>query len=91
MIIPVILSSGSGTRFWPMSRKLYPKQFLPMLGGKDTLLQYTLLRLEHIKDRSAPMLICNEAHRFIVAAQSQAWAYLGEDDIVRFEDQYGRA
>ncbi len=62
---PVILSGGSGTRLWPLSRKLYPKQFLP-LHSDNTLFQETLLRLEPL-DLQAPIVICNEEHRFIAA------------------------
>lgn len=68
MIVPVILSGGSGTRLWPLSRQLYPKQLLPLLG-KDTMLQATLRRLEGIKGLAAPIVVCNEAHRFLVAEQ----------------------
>lgn len=68
MIVPVILSGGSGTRLWPLSRQLYPKQLLPLLG-KDTMLQATLRRLEGIEGLAAPIVVCNEAHRFLVAEQ----------------------
>ncbi|MBA2880002.1 mannose-1-phosphate guanylyltransferase/mannose-6-phosphate isomerase [Desulfosalsimonas propionicica] len=71
MILPVVLSGGSGTRLWPMSRRLYPKQFLPMLGGQETLLQSTLLRLNSVDDCNPPVLVCNAEHRFMVAAQAQ--------------------
>ncbi len=68
-ITPVILSGGSGTRLWPLSRKLFPKQLLPLLG-EQTLLQATVNRLAGLKLRSAsPMVICNEEHRFLVAEQ----------------------
>ena len=66
MIVPVILSGGSGTRLWPLSRKLYPKQFLS-LSKKITLFQDTVTRLPN--DASNPLIICNEEHRFIVAEQ----------------------
>ena len=66
MIVPVILSGGSGTRLWPLSRKLYPKQFLS-LAKKTTLFQDTIMRLPH--KASSPLIICNEEHRFIVAEQ----------------------
>jgi len=66
-MIPVIMSGGSGTRLWPLSRKLYPKQFLP-LSGKQTMLQETLSRLSGL-DTQSPLVICNEDHRFIVAEQ----------------------
>ncbi|WP_243543952.1 mannose-1-phosphate guanylyltransferase/mannose-6-phosphate isomerase [Pseudodesulfovibrio tunisiensis] len=68
MIIPVILAGGSGTRLWPLSRQLYPKQFLPLVNGR-TLLQETALRLNRDEDISAPILVCNEDHRFTVAEQ----------------------
>lgn len=67
-MIPVILSGGSGSRLWPLSRGLFPKQFLP-LAGDASMLQDTLSRLDGIPACAAPLLICNEAHRFIVAEQ----------------------
>ncbi|PKL40260.1 MAG: mannose-1-phosphate guanylyltransferase/mannose-6-phosphate isomerase [Candidatus Riflebacteria bacterium HGW-Riflebacteria-1] len=67
-IIPVILSGGAGTRLWPLSRELYPKQFLP-LAGSHTMIQETLLRLRGLADLAAPIIICNEDHRFLVAEQ----------------------
>jgi mannose-1-phosphate guanylyltransferase / mannose-6-phosphate isomerase len=68
MIHPVILSGGSGTRLWPMSRTLYPKQLLHLLGG-DSLLQQTVRRVS-ARDRYArPLLVANEEHRFIIAEQ----------------------
>ena len=67
MIIPVIMSGGSGTRLWPLSRKKYPKQFLS-LAGSETMLQQTLQRLEGI-EMHQPIIVCNEDHRFIVAEQ----------------------
>ncbi len=68
MIHPVILSGGSGTRLWPMSRTLYPKQLLRLLGG-DSLLQQTVRRVS-ARDRYArPLLVANEEHRFIIAEQ----------------------
>jgi len=66
MIIPVILSGGSGTRLWPLSRKLHPKQFLSLIN-ETTLLQDTILRLP--KSIEPPLLICNEEHRFLAAEQ----------------------
>lgn len=68
MIIPVILSGGAGTRLWPLSRELYPKQLLP-LAGAQTMLQETLCRLEGTADLGTPLVVCNEAHRFMVAEQ----------------------
>ena len=68
MIIPVILSGGAGTRLWPLSRELYPKQLLPLVGER-TMLQETVLRLEGLADLAAPLVVCNDAHRFMVAEQ----------------------
>jgi len=65
---PVILSGGSGTRLWPLSRELYPKQLL-CLAGDNTLLQQTVARLDGLEGVSAPMVVCNEEHRFLVAEQ----------------------
>lgn len=70
MLIPVILSGGSGTRLWPLSRELYPKQLLPLVG-KGTMLQETLARLSGATDLSPPIVVCNESHRFLVAEQLQ--------------------
>ncbi len=67
MLIPVILSGGAGTRLWPLSRELYPKQLLA-LTGERTMIQQTALRLEGLA-AAAPVVVCNEAHRFLVAEQ----------------------
>ena len=67
MITPVILSGGAGTRLWPLSRELYPKQLLPLTGAR-TMLQQTVLRLQGLT-AGAPVVVCNEAHRFLVAEQ----------------------
>ena len=67
MLLPVIMAGGSGSRLWPLSRSLYPKQFISLASDK-TMLQETIARLSGIKHQD-PMLICNEAHRFIVAEQ----------------------
>lgn len=64
-VFPMILSGGTGSRLWPLSRSKYPKQFLKLTSEK-TMLQETALR---IKNANAPILICNESHRFIVAEQ----------------------
>src|SRR6476620_2419433 len=66
-MVPVILSGGAGTRLWPLSREAYPKQFLP-LAGEDTMLQATWRRVEGIAS-AAPIVVANEAHRFMVAEQ----------------------
>lgn len=68
MILPVILSGGAGTRLWPLSRELYPKQLLPLVGEKS-MLQETVNRLEGLSDVCAPVIVCNESHRFMVAEQ----------------------
>lgn len=71
MLIPVILAGGSGTRLWPLSRKLYPKQLLPLVDS-GTLVQNTLSRLQGLGDLADPVVICNEEHRFIIAEQMRA-------------------
>lgn len=68
MLIPVILAGGAGSRLWPLSRSLYPKQFLPLLG-ETTMLQTTLSRIAQLEAAPAPVVICNNEHRFIAAEQ----------------------
>ncbi|MGH7115712.1 MAG: sugar phosphate nucleotidyltransferase, partial [Stellaceae bacterium] len=68
MIHPIVLSGGSGTRLWPMSRALYPKQLLRLLG-QQSLLQQTVQRVGDRDRFAAPLLIANEEHRFIIAEQ----------------------
>ncbi len=76
IVQPVILSGGSGTRLWPLSREYYPKQLLAPYG-EYTLLQATVRRLAGLEDRAAspaievapPLVVCNEEHRFLVAEQ----------------------
>ena len=69
-IIPVILSGGSGSRLWPLSRSLRPKQFLP-LTGKESLFQLTLERLRPLNPHGelSPIVVANDDHRFLVAEQ----------------------
>ena len=67
-LIPVVLSGGSGTRLWPISREKYPKQLLPLVGDLS-MLQATVGRLDGIPDLLEPLVVCNEEHRFVVAEQ----------------------
>ncbi len=71
MITPVVLSGGSGTRLWPLSRKLHPKQLLPLLN-ETSLLQDTINRLQGLKDIEKTVVICNEEYRFMVAEQARS-------------------
>ncbi len=68
MIIPVILAGGTGTRLWPLSRELHPKQLL-RLTGDHTMLQHTILRVRDVPDMAAPVVICNENQAVMVAQQ----------------------
>ena len=68
---PVILSGGSGTRLWPLSRRSFPKQLLP-LAGEETLLQATALRVRDRERFAPPIVVCNDEHRFIIAEQLRA-------------------
>jgi mannose-1-phosphate guanylyltransferase/mannose-6-phosphate isomerase len=70
-LIPVILSGGAGTRLWPLSREMYPKQLLA-LAGEQTMLQDTAARLAGVAAAIPPIVVCNEAHRFTVAEQLRA-------------------
>ncbi len=67
-MIPVILSGGSGTRLWPLSRSQHPKQFLPLVS-EHTMVQETVLRLQGLKNLQPPLAVCNENHRFMMAEQ----------------------
>ena len=67
-MIPVVLSGGSGTRLWPLSRGQHPKQFLPLVSN-HSMLQETVLRLHGIDRIKAPIGVCNEDHRFMMAEQ----------------------
>ncbi|MCU7867960.1 MAG: mannose-1-phosphate guanylyltransferase/mannose-6-phosphate isomerase [Candidatus Thiodiazotropha sp. (ex Lucinoma borealis)] len=68
MIIPVILSGGSGTRLWPLSRSAYPKQFIPLIDD-HSLFQETVERMSAVPDAGDVLVVCNEEHRFMVAEQ----------------------
>ena len=81
LIVPVVLSGGSGTRLWPVSREKHPKQLQPLLGG-ESLLQNTLRRLEGLP-LGAPIVVSNQEYRFITAEQLRQlglpkWALLLE-------------
>ncbi|CDU10769.1 Mannose-1-phosphate guanylyltransferase [Vibrio coralliirubri] len=69
MLIPIIMAGGTGSRLWPLSRELYPKQFLKVVGD-ESMLQQTFARLQGL-DHQPPLLICNEEHRFIAAEQTR--------------------
>ncbi|ACT07674.1 mannose-1-phosphate guanylyltransferase/mannose-6-phosphate isomerase [Dickeya chrysanthemi Ech1591] len=84
-IIPVIMAGGSGSRLWPLSRELFPKQFLPLGdGGRYSLLQNTLARLQGLPFLATqrPLVICNEDHRFLVAEQLREQQQLGSNIIL---------
>ena len=68
MLFPVIMAGGSGSRLWPLSRQLNPKQFLPLADAERSMLQATIQRLDGL-DVALPRLICNEQHRFLAAEQ----------------------
>ena len=70
-IVPVILAGGMGTRLWPLSREHYPKQLMPVMGGEHSLLQLTAMRLSGLQATARPIVVCNEEHRFMVAAHLQ--------------------
>jgi len=77
MILPVILAGGKGTRLWPMSRELMPKQFLPLVGT-TTMLQETINRLKPITTE-LPLVICNVEHRFLAAENLRAVGKLNKN------------
>ena len=69
MLIPVILAGGVGSRLWPVSRSLLPKQFIEFPDMQGSLFQSTLSRLEGVSDLEDPIVVCNNDHRFLVAEQ----------------------
>ena len=79
LIQPVVLSGGSGTRLWPLSREKYPKQLLPLIG-EDSLLQATVRRVEGIAgvQLAPPMIVCNEEYRFVIAEQMRLMGKRGD-------------
>ena len=70
-LIPVILCGGAGSRLWPMSRRLLPKQFLPLIS-EHSMLQETAMRAMRLDGARAPVVVCSEEHRFLVAEQMRA-------------------
>lgn len=80
-IHPVILSGGSGTRLWPLSRENYPKQLL-RLTGEQTLLQQTICRLGNLENVALPVFVCNEEHRFLVAEQMHELGLIPADIVL---------
>ena len=87
-IIPVILSGGEGTRLWPLSRSLFPKQLQP-IATAQSLLQDAIARLSG-PQFGAPIIVCNEDHRFIVAQQARALGAIHADDSVIVLEPVGR-
>ena len=91
LIIPVILSGGSGTRLWPLSRQLYPKQLLPLVD-QATMLQQTALRISGRANIGQPIVSCNEQHRFLVAEQLREIDKLGiaitRHNCIQFNSDY---
>lgn len=86
MFLPVIMAGGSGSRLWPLSRQLSPKQFLPLVDNNLSMLQATIRRLDGL-EHSTPVLICNESHRFLAAEQLRQ---LGLNDINIILEPVGR-
>lgn len=72
MLIPVVLAGGVGSRLWPISRSMLPKQFIDFPNLQGTLFQNTLSRLDGLNDISDPLVVCNSDHRFLVAEQLRA-------------------
>ncbi len=83
LVQSVVLSGGSGTRLWPLSREKYPKQLLPLFG-EESLLQSTLRRVDGIAGVQliAPMVVCNEEYRFVIAEQLRL---LGKEGVIVLE------
>jgi mannose-1-phosphate guanylyltransferase / mannose-6-phosphate isomerase len=86
MLYPVILSGGSGTRLWPLSRAALPKQFLPLVS-EQTLFQETLARLKDFPGMSAPIVVCSNDHRFLAAEQIRA---IGITPLMQILEPVGR-
>lgn len=85
-LCPVIMAGGSGSRLWPLSRQLNPKQFLPLADADHSMLQATIQRLQGL-DIALPRLICNEEHRFLAAEQLRQ---LGMEEVNILLEPVGR-
>src|SRR3954447_19743461 len=85
-IHPVLLSGGSGSRLWPLSREAYPKQLLPLVGER-TMLQQTVMRTMDRGRFGPPLVVANQEHRFLIAEQLRA---LGIVDATIMLDPLGR-
>ena len=88
-IFPTLLAGGSGTRLWPLSRKSYPKQFSKLIGDK-TLIQGSAFGESVYVPVGAKHRMENNENSPMVLIEVQTGSYLGEDDIVRYEDRYAR-
>ena len=76
-VIPVILSGGVGSRLWPLSRGMYPKQLLPLAHAQWSMLQQTVQRIGSLENVEPGIVVCNEEHRFMVGEQLQQLSYAG--------------
>lgn len=86
MLIPLVLAGGTGSRLWPLSRQLNPKQFIALADDHLTMLQQTVSRLKDL-NVGAPVIICNEEHRFLAAEQLRL---AGQDDARIILEPMGR-
>ncbi|MDT9546349.1 MAG: sugar phosphate nucleotidyltransferase [Chlorobium phaeovibrioides] len=86
------MAGGSGSRLWPLSRLLKPKQFLALSNQKETMLQATLARIDNLPNvqLAEPLLLCNEEHRFLAAEQMRSMGYEHPLLLQILEDRYGK-
>ena len=85
-LVPVILCGGSGSRLWPLSRSHHPKQLLRLLGDRS-LLQDTAIRLSAVPDAGTPLVVCNEAQRFMVGDQLRE---IGHATDIKHQRRFGQ-